>query len=373
MKVPFCDLTRDERETFIDGKNVEEIINENIMKAREKKDYVLGGFTREFEENFAKYCGTKYCIGVGSGLAGLELSLRSLGIGQNENDEVITVANTFNATAAAINKVGANVVLADCGEDYNIDVERVEKEISRRTKAIMPVHLYGKIADVKGLEKFGVPIIEDACQAHGAIFENQRAGSFGVAGAFSFYPGKNLGGIGDGGAIVTNEEGLNNFLREARNYGQIEKYNHATFPDNSRLDNIQAAALVPKLGVLDEWNGKRMKNALQYYENLSEVDEILIPEKNFEKEHVYHLYVIQSQERDELSKYLNESGIQTGLHYPIPIHLQKSFAENGYRKGDFPNSERLSERILSLPMFPTLKNEEINYVSNKIKEFYSKK
>ncbi|HLD37722.1 MAG TPA: DegT/DnrJ/EryC1/StrS family aminotransferase [Candidatus Nanoarchaeia archaeon] len=376
MKVPFADITRDENETFIEGEGLlKDRIKKNIEDVIERKNFILGDYVGQFERDFAGYCGTKYCIGVGNGLSALELSLISLGIKQG--DEVITAANTFNATVGAILKTGARPAFVDADyKNFNIDVSQIRQKITDNTKAIIPVHLYGQLAGIGDILFFAknhnIKVVEDACQAHGAMFRGMRAGSFGEAGCFSFYPGKNLGAYGDAGAVVTDDEAVADCLKKMRNYGQAKKYMHDSKPDNSRLDTIQAAVLVEKLKVLDKWNEMRIKNAEIYRQKLGDVPEIELPGERKEGGHVYHLFVIKTEKREGLEKYLEEKGVQTGKHYPVPIHLQPCFSHLGYKKGDFPVSERLSENILSLPMFPSLREEEINYVSGCIKDFYSK-
>jgi dTDP-4-amino-4,6-dideoxygalactose transaminase len=381
MNVPFGNLNRDESETISNFGNLRSdflssAIKNNILIVIDKKDFILGKFVADFEKAFAEYCGVKHCIGVSNGLSALELSLIGAGVG--EGDEVITVANTFNATIGAILKTGAKAVLVDADYDnFNLDISQIESKITDKTQAIMPVHLYGQAVDMDKLmaiaDKYNIPIIEDACQAHGSKFNGQRAGSFGLAGCFSFYPGKNLGCYGDGGAIVTNDDNLASFLRKTRNYGQEKKYLHNTRADNSRLDTIQAAVLLPKLMVLDEWNEMRRINADLYRRELMDVKEIELPSQRKEGEHVYHLFVIKAEKRDELERHMKEKGVEVGLHYPVPIHLQPCFSSLGYKQGDFPVSERLSKSILTLPMFPTLREEEVKYVADCIKNFYSKK
>jgi dTDP-4-amino-4,6-dideoxygalactose transaminase len=363
MNVPFADITRDEKETFIDGESVDVRIRRAVNDVISRKNFILGDYVEKFENEFANYCNIKHCIGVSNGLSALELSL----IGLKIKDEVITVTNTFNATVGAIMKSGAHPILIEASEkNYNIDINKIENAITDRTQAIMPVHLYGQTVDMDKLR-----IIEDACQAHGAFYNEKRAGSFGNAGCFSFYPGKNLGGYGDGGAVITNDDSLAEFLRKTRNYGQTKKYHHDERPDNSRLDTIQAAVLVEKLKVLDKWNIMRAENAEKYRERLKDIEQIVLPTERKKGEHIYHLFVIQAKERDLLGEYLGKNGIQTGLHYPVPIHLQSCFEKLNYKKGDFPASEKLSNEILSLPMFPTMKENEINYVCENIKKFYT--
>jgi dTDP-4-amino-4,6-dideoxygalactose transaminase len=375
MKVPFSNLTRDEYETIIEGESVGSRILRNIQDVISRKNFILGDYVDTFEKDFAKYCRTNHCISVGNGFSALELSLIACGIGRGM--EVMAPANTFNATVGAIVKTGAKPVLIDVSdENYNIDISEIKKSINSKTKAVIPVHLYGQTAEMIALKDIcdskNIPIIEDACQAHGAFYNEKRAGNLGKIAAFSFYPGKNLGGYGDGGAITTNSDEYASLLKKVRNYGQTKKYCHDVKADNSRLDTIQAAVLVEKLRVLDKWNVMRIKNAEIYREKLQYVKEIKLPIEREKGEHVYHLFVIQAEKRDELSKYLEERGIQTGLHYPVSIHMQQCFSKLGYVEGDFPVTERLSKNILTLPMFPTLKVEEINYVAKGIKEFYSK-
>lgn len=373
MKIPFGNIKKDEKETFFEGESVESRIKRNVLDVVERKNFVLGDYVEKFEKAFADYCGVKHCIGVSNGLSALELSLIAMGICRG--DEVITVANTFNATVGAIMKTGAMPVLVDSDEkDFNIDINKMGNAITSRTKAIMPVHLYGQAVEMNRLIEAakGIPIVEDACQAHGTLFAGKRAGSFGSAGCFSFYPGKNLGCYGDGGAIVTDSDGLAEFLRKTRNYGQTKKYCHDIRPDNSRLDTIQAAVLLEKLKVLDEWNSLRIKNAETYRKNLAGVEQIELPTERNTGEHIYHLFVIKTDDRDNLARYLGEKGIDTGLHYPVPIHLQKCFFGLGYREGDFPVSEKLAGKILTLPMFPTLRTNEIEHIAGNIKEFYKK-
>lgn len=370
MKVPFADITRDEGETFIEEENVETRIMRNIQEVIKKKNFVLGDYVEKFEKAFADYCGVKHCIGVANGLSALELALMGMGVGKGH--QVITAANTFNATAAAIVKTGAELILVDANPDnYNLDLEKA-KGLRDSAGIIIPVHLYGQTVNTPELKLSGFKIIEDACQAHGALFNQIRAGNLGEAGCFSFYPGKNLGAYGDGGAVVTNNDDLAEFLRKTRNYGQTRKYQHDERPDNSRLDTIQAAVLIEKLKVLDRWNEMRMNNADVYREELKDIDEMKTPTERIRGEHVYHLFVVRAKNRDELARYLGERGVQTGLHYPVPIHEQPCFSrELGDLRGKFPITELLSKEILTLPMFPTMRREEIKYVADCIKTFYA--
>jgi dTDP-4-amino-4,6-dideoxygalactose transaminase len=366
MKIPFLDLKR-----------IHEPIMENFKKAIqdiiENNRFILGDEVNEFETKFAEYCGVKYAIGVGNGSDALEISLRGYGIGKD--DEIITPANTFHATAAAIINVGATPVFVDIKEDYNINPDLIEEKITSKTRAIIPVHLYGNPTDMdkikKIAEKYNLKIIEDACQAHGAEYKGKKVGTFGDAAAFSFYPGKNLGAFGDGGMITTNDIEFATNVKMLRNQGQSKKYHHDIVGRNSRLDSIQAAILNIKLKHLEKWNNSRRESAKLLTEGLKEV--VKTPNESPNSKHVYHLYVIQTknkEEREELISHLNKNEIGNGLHYPIPLHLQKAFSQLNYKKGDFPVTEDFSERILSLPMFPDMKREEIQEVIGVVRDFY---
>ena len=358
MEIPFVDLKRQ-------YDLIKEEINIKINEVLQNTHFILGENVEIFEKEFANYCGVKYCVGVASGSDALTLCLKALGIG--EGDEVITVPNTFIATVDAISRNGAKPVFVDIDtETYNMDVTKIEEEITDKTKAIIPVHLYGQPADmdaiIKIAKKYDLKIIEDACQAHGAEYKGKRVGSLGDAGCFSFYPAKNLGAYGDGGMVVTNNEELAEKIRMLRNYGQSKKYYHDFMGYNSRLDEIQAAVLRVKLRYLDEWNDKRREHAKLYDELLENASGIETPtEKDYVK-HVYHLYVMRCKNRDDLQHYLSSKGISTGIHYPIPVHLQMAYKHLEYKQGDFPITEKYSKEILSLPMFPELTDEEIEAV-----------
>lgn len=367
IKVPFVDL-KAQYET------IKTEIQSAIAKVLEKGDFILGEELKLFEEEFANYCGVKYCVGVASGTEALWLALLALGI--KEGDEVITAANTFIATALAITMAGAKPVLVDIDpKTYNINPKLIEEKITEKTKAIIPVHLYGQPADMdeinKIAKKYNLFVLEDACQAHGASYKGKRCGSLGHAAAFSFYPAKNLGAYGDGGAVVTNSGEIAEKIRMLRDYGQKEKYRHLVRGYNSRLDTLQAAILRVKLKKLDEWNKKRMKAAEKYNELLKKTEAVL-PERASDRTHVYHLYVIRTKHRNELQKYLEKKGVFTGIHYPIPIHLQPSFAFLKLKRRSFPIAEKYAEKILSLPMFPEITEQQIKYVAAEIKNFYGK-
>ncbi|HYH95860.1 DegT/DnrJ/EryC1/StrS family aminotransferase [Hyalangium sp.] len=327
--------------------------------------FILGGELEAFEAKFAEYCGARFCIGVGNGLDALTLTLRALEIGSG--DEVIVPTHTFIATWLAVCEVGARPVPVEPDEHtFNLDPARLEKAITPRTKAIIPVHLYGQPADMRAIleiaDRHGVPVLEDAAQAHGATSHGKRAGGLGRAAGFSFYPTKNLGALGDGGAVVTSDAGLAQRLRLFRNYGSVQKYQHDSLGVNSRLDPLQAAVLSVKLRVLDEWNEKRRRIARMYSEGLSGVPHVLVPKIASGAEPVWHLYVIRSSRRDALQEALTQQGIGTLVHYPKPPHLQKAHAELGFKPGDYPIAEKLSAEVLSLPMWPHMSDDDVKRV-----------
>ncbi len=333
--------------------------------------FILGPEVRKLEEEFAQFCESKFAVGVDSGTSAIELIMRALEIGHG--DEVIIPANTFIATALGVSFTGAKPVFVEPDpKTYNIDVKKIEAAITPRTKAIMPVHLYGQTADMDPIldiaKKHGLFVVEDACQAHGARYKGRRAGSMGIASAFSFYPGKNLGAYGDGGAITTNDEKINSKLRRLRDYGQSEKYHHDELGYNRRLDSIQAAILRVKLRHLDAWNQARRDHANAYTKLLAGT-KFVTPEVPAYAEPIWHLYVIQTEQRDGLMKHLSGMGIYTGIHYPIPIHLQGAYKDLGHKTGDFPLTENLSDKIVSLPMFAELSDGMIEYVVNGLKMF----
>jgi len=359
MSVPFLDL-------HAQYKSIKSEIDPAIQSVIDSSAFALGPAVKQFEEDFASYCETKHCTGVGSGTAALVLALRACNIGPG--DEVITVANTFFATAEAISLVGAEVVLVDCNEeDALIDVTKIEDVVTDKTKAIIPVHLYGQMADMDAVMKIAkahnLIVIEDAAQAHGARRNGKRAGSVGHIACFSFYPGKNLGAYGEAGAVTTNDAETYKRVCMLRDHGMAQKYHHDVIGFNARMDGIQGAVLGVKLKHLEEWNTKRRAHAALYTEKLSGV-ELFTTHKDCE--HVYHLFVIRTENRDELQKKLGEKGIASGIHYPIPVHLQKAYTGGKWSTGDFPVAEKLAEEILSLPMFAELTDEQIEEVCNAI-------
>lgn len=334
-------------------------------------DFILGEDVALFEREWAAYCGVTHAIGTDSGLSALELALRALDIGPG--DEVVTAANTFVATVLAIAHVGARPVLVDVDPaTATLDVEQTAAAITPRTRALVPVHLYGQPADMGPLmalaRKHDLRVVEDACQAHGARYRGARAGSFGHAAAFSFYPAKNLGAFGDAGAVVTNDDECAERIRMLRNYGQRAKYDHAVLGHNRRLDTVQASILRLKLQRLDEWNEARRECAGRYLASLDGAD-VTPPTTRVDVEHVWHLFVVRSPARDALRAHLAENGISTGIHYPVPVHLLDACRGLGYRRGDFPVTERLADEILSLPMYPGLSADAVDRVAETVRAF----
>jgi dTDP-4-amino-4,6-dideoxygalactose transaminase len=331
----------------------------------------LGQNVKAFEKEFAAFCGAKHALGVANGTEALMLALRACDVG--EGDEVITAANTFIATAEAVTSTGAQVVFADVNPDtYNIEVSEIEHRITPKTKAIIPVHLYGQPADMDPINeiarKHGLRVIEDAAQAHGAEYNGRRAGNLGEVACFSFYPGKNLGAYGDSGAVVTNDPEIARKIGMLRNHGRAEKHEHQMEGLNSRMDEIQGAVLRVKLRHLSDWNDLRRTKAELYNRLLEDVD-VTVPVAADNVQHVYHLYVIRTTKRNALRTHLGDNGISTGIHYPRPLHLQPAYRHLNHSEGDFPISEAYSRQILSLPMCPELSEEGIERVCSEIKVF----
>lgn len=360
--------------SFIDLKKSYIDIKDEIDKAMEKviedTSFILGEEVSEFEKNFAKYCDTKYCIGVSSGVDALFLSMKALNIGSG--DEVITTANTFIATAFAISRTGATPVLVDCNEkDFNIDVNKIESVITKKTKAIILVHLYGQPCDMDPIidlaEKYNLEVIEDAAQAHGAEYKGKKVGGIGKVGCFSFYPTKNLGAFGDAGAITTNDHELAEKLRILRNCGEEKKYQSTVKGYNCRLDSLQATVLNVKLKYLDRWNEQRIESANLYNKLLKNEEKLTIPFKNENVKHVYHLYVIKVEGRDKLMQDLALRGVSTMAYYSTPVHLQKAYKDLKYIKGSFPVTERLANSILALPIYHGIEKNEIEFIVENIK------
>ncbi len=366
MKVNFIDLNRQYNSIKEEvDKAIQEVINQNAFAA--------GPFVKSFENNFAKAHSCKFCIGVSSGTAALHVSLMALEI--SIGDEVIVPSNTFFATAEAVSLTGATPVFVDCEEQYfNINPNAIEDKITKKTKAIVAVHLYGQPAKMdtikKIAEKYNLYLIEDCAQSHLAEYKGCSVGTFGTFGCFSFYPGKNLGAYGEGGAVLTNDETMFKKIIALRNHGMTEKYHHEYIGHNYRLEGIQGAVLDVKLKYLTSWTKKRRENANLYRQYLSDVDEIVLPDEMPDVKHVYHLFVIRTQDRDGLANFLNDSGIYTGIHYPVPCHSQNAYAFLGYKENSFPVSEKYANEILSLPMFAELMGNEILFIADKIKEYF---
>jgi len=332
---------------------IQDELDEAYQRVMQSGWFVSGNELECFEKEYAEFCGTRYCIGVGNGLDALRLILAGYGIGQG--DEVILPANTFIATALAVSYVGAVPVLVDCDRlTYTMNPQLIEEKITDRTKAIIVVHLYGRCADVQEMrdiaDKHSLKLIEDAAQAHGAVYHGKRTGNLGDAAGFSFYPGKNLGALGDGGAITTNDGELAKKVYALRNYGSDRKYHHIYQGYNSRLDELQAAFLRVKLKKLEEWTEERQKLAAYYLANIKS-ELITLPKVNDEKESVWHIFPIFLEKRDELQDYLKKKGVQTQIHYPIPIHLQEAYRDLGYQEGDFSVAEMSAKKELSLPLW----------------------
>ena len=368
MNIPFVDL-RSQYE------NIKEEIEEAIRQVISKTAFIGGTFVQEFEEAFAAFCGVKHCVGVGNGTDALFIALKTLGIG--DGDEVITAANSFIATSEAITMTGARVVFVDIDpRTYNIDINKIEKKITLKTRAIIPVHLYGQPADMDPIldiaRRHDLKVIEDAAQAHGAMYRGRKVGSLGDMACFSFYPGKNLGAYGDGGAIVTDDEELAVKARMFANHGRVEKYDHEIEGVNSRLDGLQAAILSVKLRHLPEWSEKRRRNAYLYNEYL-EGSGLIIPFELEGVEAVYHLYVVRLRNgaRQALQERLKSERIASGLHYPIALPNLKAYEYLNHDGDDFPEATRASKEILSLPMFPELRVDQIEFIVEKIRSFYT--
>jgi dTDP-4-amino-4,6-dideoxygalactose transaminase len=342
-----------------------------VLRVLASGQYVLGSEVEAFEREFAAYCGAAQAIAVNTGTSALHLALLAAGVGPG--DEVVTVPFTFVATASAICYTGARPVFVDVEpRTFTMDAGSLEAAITPRTRAIVPVHLYGQMADMDPIleigRRHGVPIIEDACQAHGAEYRGRRAGGIGLSGCFSFYPGKNLGACGEGGIVVTSDEAHAKTIRKLRDWGQTSRYHHDLKGFNYRMDAVQAAILRIKLAHLDAWTEARRRNAQHYADLLSGSPFVELPDEMLGRRHVYHVFAIRTPRRDELRRSLEQAGVQTGLHYPVPVHLQPAHADLGYRVGDFPVSEAAARQVLSLPMFPELTSGQIARVVDAIHE-----
>ncbi|HEX8687980.1 MAG TPA: DegT/DnrJ/EryC1/StrS family aminotransferase [Pyrinomonadaceae bacterium] len=370
MPVPFVDLQAQYR-------SIKAEVDAAVQRVLDTSAFVLGREVEAFERAFAEYVGARECVGVSNGTAAIQLALQALGVGAG--DEVIVPANTFFATAEAVSTAGATPVFVDCDPaTCNIDPGKIEAAVTRRTRAVVPVHLYGRPADLDAVlavaGRHSLLVVEDAAQAHGARYRGRRVGALARAGCFSFYPGKNLGAYGEGGAVVTNDAGVARRVRMLRDHGSEQKYRHEMVGYNFRLEGIQGAVLGVKLPRLDGWNELRRAHAARYREllaPLADAGAVALPPEADGDEHVYHLFVVQSSERDALQRYLSAAGVQTGIHYPVPVHLQPAYAAHGHREGDFPHAERLSRRALSLPMYAELTERQLRYVADAVSDFYA--
>lgn len=363
MKVPYINLKLQHRV-------LKKEIARKCSELLDQADFILGKEVTKLEESFAEYCGTRYAVGVNSGTDALFLSMKALGIGSGA--EVITAPNSFLATATTIVAAGAQPVFVDVREDMNIDPGLIEEKITKKTKAILPVHLTGKSADMKPIleiaKKYHLSVIEDAAQAIGTEYRGRRAGSFGIANCFSLHPLKTLNACGDGGMITTDNEKVYRTLAQLRNIGLKNRIESELWGYNSRLDSVQAAIVNVKFKYLNQWIERRRKNAERYRKHLAGA--VQCPTEERYEKCAYHLFVIQTESRDALQSYLLKNGIETKIHYPIPIHLQKCAQSLGYKKGDFPVTEKQSQTILSLPIYQSLTPEQLDYVSEKILRFF---
>jgi dTDP-4-amino-4,6-dideoxygalactose transaminase len=364
MNVPFADF----REQYL---MVKDQIDRGLKSVFEKGNFILGEEEREFEVQFAKFCDTKHAVGVNSGTDALYLALGALNI--TVGDEVIIPTFTFIATALCISYTGAKPVFVDIEEEtYNVDPQKLEALITGKTKAIILVHLYGQPANMDEItaiaKKYHIAVIEDACQAHGATYQGKKTGSLGDVGCFSFYPTKSLGAFGDGGMVVTNSDAINEKVQMLRDYGRKGRYEHKIKGYNSRLDTVQAVVLSAKLKYLDEWNKMRGAQAAYYCQLLKDIPGVVMPTVKKSRTHVFQTFAVRVLNRDAICEGMKKKGVSVLIHYPIPIHLQEAYADLGYQKGDFPVSEKIADEILSLPMFPHISKEQIDYVCASLKE-----
>lgn len=368
MKVPFADLKPQYQE-------IKAEIDSAISNVIANTSFIGGKPVKEFEQALAKSFGRQFACGVANGTAAIAMTLRALDLGPE--DEVITTVHTAIPTAEAIVLGGAKIVFCDIEEDsYNIDPKAIEAAITPRTKALLPVHLYGqpvKLAEIKAIaEKHSLVLIEDCAQAQGAAYNGKPVGTFGLAGCLSFFPSKNLGGFGDGGAMVTDDAAVDKYVRMYCNHGRTDKYLHEFVGTNERLDALQAAILNEKMKKLDEWNARRRNVADWYKELLADVPEISLPYVIPEATPIWHLFVILVENREAFMDYLSKQGVSTGLHYPMALHQQPAFKHMGFKPGDFPAAEKVTSQCVSLPMYPQMTREEAEYVSECIKSYFAK-
>ena len=365
MKVPFVDL----RAQYI---SIKDEIDSAIHSVIDKTAFVRGEYVTRFEEEFARSYEVPHCVSCANGTDALYLALKALDIGPG--DEVITTAVSWISTSQTISQAGADVVFVDIEPDYfTIDPTKIEEKITDRTRAIVPVHLYGQPADMSSVmaiaKKHGLTVVEDCAQAHFAEYQGKKVGTIGDIGTFSFYPGKNLGAYGDAGALISSDEELTNKARMTANHGSLEKHRHEIEGINSRLDGIQAAVLLVKLNYIHQWNAKRGQHAAAYDDHLADFDYIQTPLVRGGNNHVYHLYVVRTPKRDELQTYLNKVGISTGIHYPVALPLLKAYERLGHRPEDFPVAHQYQSEILSLPMYPELTNQMKQFIVDTLSEF----
>lgn len=368
MKVPLLDLVAQHR-------TIREEVMEVVTRVFDSQQFIMGAEVEAFEKEAAAYCRVRHAIGCASGSDALLLALMALGVGQG--DEVITVPFTFFATTSAITRLGARAVYVDIRpDDFNLDVEQLEAAITPRTRAILPVHLFGQCARMDAIleiaGRHGIPVIEDAAQAIGAEFQGRPAGTMGLVNCFSFFPTKNLGGAGDAGMMTTNDDALADKLRILRVHGMQPRYYHHVVGINSRIDALQAVVLRVKLKYLEQWTEARRTNAARYHRLFAEaaIPDLVTPLVHPDGRHIFHQYTVRCARRDELRKYLQEAGIGAEVYYPVPLHLQECFQFLGYREGEMPVSEQLSREVMSLPIYPELAPEQLDYVVEKIAEFY---
>ncbi len=364
MKVPFVDLSLQYQE-------IQKEVFDGIQNVCQRGAFILGQEEKDFEAEFAKYCHSQYGVGLNSGTDALYLALSALDIGPG--DEVVLPTHTFIATALCVSYTGATPVFADSEDGtFNIDPRSFEKAITKKTKAVLPVHIYGQPADMAEIvaiaHTHGITVIEDAAQAHGAVYKNERVGALGDIACFSFYPTKNLGAFGDGGMVITKRQDIYEKVMMLRDYGRKGRYEHIVKGYNTRLDTVQAVALSAKLKRLDQWNRMRQQVAAWYQDELAGVSGVRLPKVGEDRSHVYHLYVVRVAERDRVLERLNEEGVGSLIHYPIPVHLQPAYQDAGYKKGDFPVAERIASEIISLPMFPHMSREQVKGVADVLKK-----
>jgi len=362
--IPFLDLKA--QYASIKGE-----VDAAVLNVLASAQYVLGDEVAAFEREFAAYCGTKHAIAVNTGTSALHLALLAAGVGPG--DEVITVPFTFVASVSAVCYTGATPVFVDIDPTtFTMDPAKLEAAITARTKAIVPVHLYGQMAKMTPImeiaNRYGIPVIEDACQAHGAEYRKQRAGSIGASGCFSFYPGKNLGACGEGGIVVTNDDEHAKTIRMLRDWGQEQRYHHTLKGFNYRMDGIQGAILRVKLRHLEDWTEARRAHARHYSALLAGSRQVAAPAELADRRHVYHIYAVRTRDRDGLQRALQAEGVQTGLHYPIPVHLQKAHADLGYKAGAFPESEAAAREVLSLPIYPEMTSRQVEQVAAAVEQ-----